>query len=266
MAIDNGSFETPGTSAWLADGWTSTFVYSGWLIADFGVDSPLSVETFGPGWSNPEYVATIVGINAPFDSVWVSRYLQTPNGVESFAYWRRFTRRTSVFGPSALFYYVSTNEYLNEERFTSGWSNDDYMTTINGQDFWESFLSWMPDPYITDTIGGTEAEFGGNGGPFTVETFGSIKPDVPFTVDVDTNKLFVPNHPFVSTENVFVLTTGIRPGGLGENVQYYVVYHDPNHIYLSKIPDGDPVNITDFGTGIHTLRADQSIWWTTTID
>lgn len=266
MAINNGSFETPGTNSWLADGWTSTFVYSGWLIADFGVDSPLSVETFGPGWTTPEYVATIDGINAPIDGVWVPEYLFTPSGFESFLYWRRFTRRTSILADPTMFYYAQTDEYLPVERFTSGWNNDVYVTGISGQDFWESFLSWMPDPYNYDTIGGTEAEFGGLGGPFTVETFGSIKPDVPFVVDVDTNKLYMPNHPLNDAAKVFVLTTGIRPGGLGEGIQYYVIYFDPDYIYLSKTPNGDPVNITDFGTGIHTLKSDTTIWWTTTID
>lgn len=240
-------------------------MYSGWLIADFGVDSPLSVETFGPGWSNPEYVATIVGINAPFDSVWVSRYLPTPNGVESFAYWRRFTRRTSVFGPSALFYYVSTNEYLAEEWFTSGWSNDDYMTTINGQNFWESFLSWIPDPYITDTIGGTEAEFGTGEGPATVEYFTDIRPDTIFVADPDMNTFIAPNHYLFDEEPVFVLSTGTRPSGLAQNIQYYVIFLSTNEFKLSKTPGGAAIVVTDPGTGVHSCRSDQTKFWTTTI-
>lgn len=265
MAINNGSFETPGTSAWLADGWTSTFVYSGWLIADFGVDSPLSVETFGPGWANPVYVSTIDGINAPFDSTWVPGNLFTPNGVESFLYWRKFTRRTTILGPSALFFYTLTSSSLPVECFTSGWNNDAFATGITGQDFWESFIQWMPNPYNTDTVGGTEAEFGTGGGPLTVEYFTDIRPDTVFVADLDTNTFLAPNHYLFDEEPVFVLSTGTRPGGLAQNIQYYVIFLSTNEFKLSKTPGGAAIVVTDPGTGVHSCRSDQTKFWTTTI-
>ena len=265
MSIDNGSFETPGTSAWLADGWTSTFVYSGWAIADFGVDSPLSVETFGPGWALPEYFTAIVGINAPFDMVWVPEYLFTPNGFESFLHWRRFSRRTSILSSPVMFYYQQTDEYLPMERFTSGWSNNNYVTGIGGQDFWESFLSWMPDPYNYDTIGGTPAPIGSGEGPVTVEYFTDIRPDTVFAADPDTNTCFAPNHFLIDEEPVFVLSTGTRPGGLAQNIQYYVIFVSTTYFQLSKTPGGSAITITDPGTGTHSVRVDQTKFWTTTI-
>lgn len=265
MSIDNGSFEVPGTSTWLADGWTSTFVYSGWVIADFGVDSKLSVETFGPGWAMPEYVSSIDGINAPFDMVWVPEYLFSPNGFESFLYWRRFSRRTSILGAPTVFYYPQTDEWLPVETFFSGWSNDNYTTGISGQDFWESFLSWMPDPYNIDTIGGAEAEFGTSAGLETVEYFMDIRPDVVFVADIDQSLCISPNHLLVQDQPVFVLSTGTRPGGLAQNIQYYVLFISTDEFKLARTPGGPVVGMNDPGTGTHTVRVDQTKFWTTTI-
>jgi hypothetical protein len=48
---------------------------------------------------------------------------------------------------------------------------------------------------------------------------------------------------------------GTLPGGLSSGVDYYLIDVATRTFRLSLLPDGRPVNITDIGTGIHTVES-----------
>jgi hypothetical protein len=60
-------------------------------------------------------------------------------------------------------------------------------------------------------------------------------------------------HGFVGGEKVILTTTGTLPAGLALATNYYVRDVTTNTFKLSATPDGEAVNITDTGSGTHTM-------------
>jgi len=87
-----------------------------------------------------------------------------------------------------------------------------------------------------------------------------------FTTDSATNdKLDVASHGLLNCEIVQVSSSGTLPAGLSANTPYYVVNATVNDLELSTSESGSAVDITDNGTGPHTLHSglDQVIVSTT---
>jgi hypothetical protein len=89
---------------------------------------------------------------------------------------------------------------------------------------------------------------GGSSIPFTTSTF---------TVDAGTDTITVPSERFVPQPNgaIQVISSTTLPAGLFVSTTYYVVNRSQSNrtFKLSLTPSGSPVDITDTGTGTHSL-------------
>ncbi|MCB1236662.1 MAG: PD40 domain-containing protein, partial [Verrucomicrobiae bacterium] len=83
-----------------------------------------------------------------------------------------------------------------------------------------------------------------------------------FTVSsVKSDVLFAPNHGFDDGEKVVVRSTGTAPGGIVEGTEYTVVNSTSNTLKLALPPSTKPIDILDFGTGVHTVTRTEA-WQT----
>lgn len=75
-----------------------------------------------------------------------------------------------------------------------------------------------------------------------------------FTVDT-TNDLIKANaHRCQKNDQILLTTTTTLPAGLATSTRYYVRDVEPNAFKVSLKPDGSVVDITDTGTGTHSLQ------------
>ena len=74
-----------------------------------------------------------------------------------------------------------------------------------------------------------------------------------FTVDAATNVLNSPGHNLNNGEAVTTMSDGASPGGLTTQTQYFVINATASTLQLSLNVDGSAVDITDAGSGTHTL-------------
>ncbi|HSG72976.1 MAG TPA: hypothetical protein VLA12_21360, partial [Planctomycetaceae bacterium] len=80
-----------------------------------------------------------------------------------------------------------------------------------------------------------------------------------FTVDIANERLTIVDHDFADEQKVTVRNSELvpdPPAGLTHGNDYYVIYLDKDHIMLSATRGGSPVDITDAGTGTHTVAVE----------
>lgn len=96
--------------------------------------------------------------------------------------------------------------------------------------------------------------------PSTVKFAGGTAPaltDNTFTFTTDSaadDKLDATSHPLIDGDRVQLTTTGTLPAGLAADTQYFVVNATANDFELSTTEGGSAVDITDDGTGTHTVH------------
>lgn len=78
-----------------------------------------------------------------------------------------------------------------------------------------------------------------------------------FTTDfVTDDKLLLIAHGLVDDDRVQLTTDGTLPGGLAISTRYFVINSTPNDFELSSTSGGSAINITDDGTGVHSVETD----------
>lgn len=83
--------------------------------------------------------------------------------------------------------------------------------------------------------------------------------DVPgttgdFTAVAATDILTMTAHGLKDRDEVRLATSGTLPGGLGQGVNYYVIYLTSSNFKLAEEPNGAPIDITSAGTGVNSVR------------
>lgn len=78
-------------------------------------------------------------------------------------------------------------------------------------------------------------------------------PTLAFTADASTDRIAAIKHGIRDGWEVVLSSSGTLPAGLADATRYYATQVTPNDLKLSLLPNGTPVNITDAGTGSHTL-------------
>ncbi len=278
MAItqpSNAGFEDAGASAGLADAWTTTATADGSggftasIYADFsGAGDPaISQESFNVGWSTSPYVAVVTGgTDAFFDTL----IAFDPSTAESFGFWDSnevYVSEASggvaaTFGAS-----LATADTFADDGWRTGAA---YRFTLTGGDLTAGIVDdfeagWSNDTYVTEVTGGTAAGFNKPTlGTMSAEGFEHVAPDLLFTVPLPVNDECVAAaaHGKSNGYMVTVISTGARPGGLVENVPYYFVSASGAIFKLSLSAGGAAVDLTDSGSGTHSIHADETKYWT----
>jgi len=75
-----------------------------------------------------------------------------------------------------------------------------------------------------------------------------------FTATAATEVCAATSHGLTNGDVVILTTSGTLPAGLAVATKYYIVNKNTNDFQLSNIPNGDPIDITDTGTGTHTFN------------
>jgi len=78
-------------------------------------------------------------------------------------------------------------------------------------------------------------------------------PAKTFTADASTDTCTAASHGFSDGTACLVTTTGTRPAPLSANVMYYIVGTTASTFQLSNTPSGSAIDLTDAGTGTHTV-------------
>jgi hypothetical protein len=96
--------------------------------------------------------------------------------------------------------------------------------------------------------------------PTTVKWAGGTAPTLTnnsatFTTTFATDKVNITAHGFINGERVHVTSDDTLPAGLSANTIYFVINKDTNDFELSTTLGGSAVDITDDGTGTHTLHS-----------
>lgn len=77
-----------------------------------------------------------------------------------------------------------------------------------------------------------------------------------FTADAGSDQLTITDHDFADEQKVRVSSDDTLPAGLAADTDYYVIYVDHNTIQLSATRGGSAIDITDAGTGTHTIAVE----------
>lgn len=278
MAItqpSNAGFEDAGASAGLAADWVTTATANGSggftanIYADFsGAGDPaLSQESFNVGWSTSPYVGVVTGGTVAFFDTLIAF---DPNTEEAFDFWDSNELYVSeVSGGVAATFGASL---ATADTFTDdGWGTGAaYRTTLAGGDLTAGIIDdletgWSNDTYVTEVSGGTSAGFAKpTAGLMVAEGFEHVAPDLLFTVPLPVNDECVTAaaHGKSNGYLITVISTGVRPGGLVENVPYYFVSASGAIFKLSLSPGGAAVDLTDSGSGTHSIHAEETKYWT----
>lgn len=105
------------------------------------------------------------------------------------------------------------------------------------------------------------ADDSGAGSITSVETTAGVDEEV----FIATEYLSIPSHGFLEGLCVRATTTGTLPAGLSLATDYFVKIVDSDTIQLSATQGGSAVNLTDTGTGVHTLTAEGTLAGTMTV-
>lgn len=272
MSFVNTGFELPGVSLGEAEGWTHSEVASASTFASFDGDA-LDWEDFLEGWQSvaylfqivsvvqttPALMDTMLGVGEPvedFEEGWLGNqnYVKSFSGgastpVESFADWNG---SYDVELPA-----VTPGSFDGEpaEDFEEGWLDNENYEMVLG-----------------DT---TTLEF--NEGEEEVEKFGPIYADRQMLAMAHPTNILYPASdigtvPHGLEWNWLVMMvpgeSGRLPGGLTEDVEYYVVNPDTlgNTIQLAMGASGVAISLSDTGAGAFYVRGDPRRFWLQRID
>lgn len=83
--------------------------------------------------------------------------------------------------------------------------------------------------------------------------YGGVWIDDVESVDTTDDTLTLTDHDFVDGQKVRMFTTGTLPAGLSTGTDYYVRRTDQDRLQLSATRGGSAIDITDAGSGTHTV-------------
>jgi len=100
----------------------------------------------------------------------------------------------------------------------------------------------------------------------SMHLFGKGPELVGVTANATTDFITFAGHNLKNDDQVTFLSTTTLPAGLTTGVEYFIINRTPNTFQVSTATGGSNVDITDTGTGTHTLR--RGIWfrWGTDVD
>jgi len=81
----------------------------------------------------------------------------------------------------------------------------------------------------------------------------TAEPTFTATATATTDRLTAIEHAMLVGDQLTIASSTTLPGGLAASTRYFVIDAEPNTFRVSLSPDGLPVNITDAGTGTHTV-------------
>lgn len=90
-------------------------------------------------------------------------------------------------------------------------------------------------------------------GATKIQTAATIEPDPVFTADANTDALISNVHGIAQDQDLTLTSTGVLPGGLSASQRYFAVNVTANSLKLALSKGGAAVNVTDAGSGTHTL-------------
>lgn len=90
----------------------------------------------------------------------------------------------------------------------------------------------------------------------------TIHPTQTFTASASTDLLTCNGHGVSDSDQIVVATSGTLPAVLAASTRYYAVQVTPNSFGLATTPGGQPIDITDAGTGTHTFCKVGSVQYT----
>lgn len=271
MTIANGSFDVAGTAPGLADGWDSTFVGTAEEFADFaqnpGDGHVLALESHEAGWAGGDAQTTILELGGESEGTEAAVFnlgpSQRPIEDHEMGWGNPPLWMTSLSALDTALFDTNTKQHEDHEAI--------------------AFLPELPTPTAAVFSGNPEERheagwgatmilsFAAVGDPnlstsFT-ETYEDLIPPIAFFADPSTSLLTLQASPPVAmadderaqVENV----GGSLPTPLEAEVSYYLMTTAGVDFQLTTRPAsfGDPVDISDAGTGVHTLIRDPALWW-----
>lgn len=141
-----------------------------------------------------------------------------------------------------------------------GFSTDSQLNTLAS--WGESFISDASAdrfPIGFGRVATSPQKIGVNVEGTQVATIG--KPQTASSVDISSNAISLPSHPFNMGDRVIVTSTGAVPGGLVSGVGYFVINTSANSIKLSSSRTGAlgnaEIDIQSLGSGTITVASDE---------
>jgi hypothetical protein len=119
-----------------------------------------------------------------------------------------------------------------------------------GPNHWDDPLNWTPEGIPEE---GDDVILA----PADVAALYGIRQRSTFTADASTDELTMAELPaFRDGQKVQVISTGTLPAGLSASTDYYVrdLDRDTKTLKLAATEGGTAINVTDAGTGTHTIR------------
>jgi hypothetical protein len=93
----------------------------------------------------------------------------------------------------------------------------------------------------------------------------TVSPTLTFVADATTNILTSNAHGLNDGDDVTLKSSGTLPGGLDDDIRYFVVNRTANTLQLALVAGGAPIDITSVGSGTHSLLTGKvSYEWTGT--
>ena len=77
-----------------------------------------------------------------------------------------------------------------------------------------------------------------------------------------TNLIQATAHGLSNGDEITLESTGALPGGLLQEITYFVINSNTNDFQVSLTSGGSAASITDSGTGVHRIIQDRARWWT----
>jgi len=230
-----------------------------------------SVEAFERAWGCTPYATEIDPTLAAFDSA----VLLTPLAYDSFEAvpgWDAAYLFQLASTAGAQFDTTLENAEDYEEEWTIAPQTWDLVLaapvvgTFSGAHAFESFVAddgsgfgW--DLSYATTITPTAANFD-DGFAEAYEDFEEVKLRQQIAVAPATDLIIAAAHGFLLNDRVSFVSTGALPGGLGEGTLYYVVAPNPGNFQVSYTAGGAAIDLTNTGTGVHEVVANEAINWT----
>src|ERR1043166_2840992 len=90
-------------------------------------------------------------------------------------------------------------------------------------------------------------------GATKINAAAQIIPDPTFTADAGTNTLTSNAHGIAQDQDFTLKTTGTLPGNLSASKRYFAINVSVNNLQVAEKKGGVAVDITDAGSGTHTL-------------
>jgi hypothetical protein len=289
MSVANGGFEVEGTTAGLADGWTSSFVATVEEYADFALNptdaSTSSQESFEAGWTGADdqsFVALFEGSTIDLeDAIYNIGPAQGPTETFEHGWPRALLLELGSMQ-------VATFSGADAETFGTGWGTviptfadgtwsvaifnpgaraatfDGFGTDWKGN---ESYCYAFADEFIE------AAEFGAGAAPATSENFESVVEKLRIAVDATLNyaeTITVPDPQLENGDLIWLVNEGGElPEPLSDDSPWYVINLDvgpPTTFKFTGQSFGGPTaDLTTVGVGAHYMLRDPARYWTTAI-